>query len=243
MLYRDYYEEVMRIEACIVEEEREGILQAVAMMADAIEADGMIHIFGCGHSHMLAEEAFYRAGGLVPVNPILDTAVMLHEGGPKSSEVERMERYAPLILDRHQVKAGDVIFIYSTSGINGCSIDMALYAKEKGMKVVAVTSSHYAKMKSRHSSGKRLCDCADLVLDNHVPYGDALVQMPGSEKRIAPGSTVFCALIWNMIISQLAEELVERGVEPQYYTSGNVTGGREENREYIEAYRGRINAL
>lgn len=243
MMYETYFDAVMRLEQEIAKDEAEHIKEAAVLMADTIRDGGMIHVFGCGHSHMMAEEAFYRAGGLVPVNPILDTAVMLHEGGVKSSSVERMEHYAPLVLDRYEVREGDMIFIYSTSGINGCSIDMALYAKEKKMKVVAVTSLNYSTEQSRHSLGLRLSQCADLVINNHVPYGDALVELPEQKGRIAPGSTVLCALIWNMVISQLAEELIKHGVTPEYYTSGNVKGGREKNQQYIEAYRGRIKAL
>ena len=243
MLYIEYYNKIQEIQQHIINDEKTMIMKVAELMAEAIKKDGMVHIFGCGHSHIMAEEAFYRAGGLVQVNPILDSAIMLHEGAVKSSRMEKMEDYARLILDRYQVNENDLMFVFSTSGINGCPIEMVCYAKEKGMKTVAVTSLLYEKEVSGHSSGLKLCEAADYVINSHIPHGDALVKLDDRQGMIAAGSTVISAFIWNILICQLAEELVKQGITPKYFTSGNITGGQEKNRAYINEYKNRIKLL
>ena len=234
--YIEYYNNLSQIERQIVEQEASGIEAVAACMARTLKAGKNIYLFGCGHSHILVEEAFYRAGGLVPVNPIFDSAIMLHEGAVKSSHLERLESYGDWIFDRQSITQGDMIFIFSNSGINGCPVQVALRAKQAGATVVAVSAKAYDKTeKSRHSSGKRLSNYADYVLDTHIPHGDALLQY--GEQRIAPGSTIACALIWNMLIAQLAEESEKIGYQPEYFVSGNVEGGFQINEQYIDKYK------
>ena len=236
----EYYLAICNIEKAVYEKENGHIKEVAHQMAVTMKNKGMIYIFGCGHSHILAEEAFYRAGGLVRVSPIFDSAIMLHEGAVKSSRMERLEEYGDWIFDRQTIKKNDLLFVFSTSGINGCPIEVAKRAKTSALaKVVAVTSlAYYKKEKSRHSSGKYLADYADFVIDTHVPHGDALVDY--KEKKIAPGSTVICSLIWNMLISQLPEEGSEISFEPEYFLSGNVEGGFEKNEYYIDKYKNDI---
>jgi uncharacterized phosphosugar-binding protein len=243
MLANEYFDRLIAIMQEIKQHEIASIQQAAEWIADSIAADGLVHLFGCGHSHMLAEDVFYRAGGIVPVNAILESSTMLHEGAVKSSMVERMTGYAALILDNYSVKPGEVMIVISTSGINALPVEMAMAAKAKGLKVVAISSSAYLTTEPRHPSGKRLQDVADLVIDNHVPRGDALVQVPGSPVKMASGSTVAGSLILNMIMTTAAEGLIAQGVEPPIYVSGNLPGGFEQNMAYIEKYRGRIKHL
>lgn len=234
--YIEYYNNIVRIEQQIVEQEASGIEAVAACMARTLQQGKKLYLFGCGHSHILVEEAFYRAGGLVPVNPIFDSAVMLHEGAVKSSYLERLESYGNWIFDRQFITQGDMVFIFSNSGINGCPVQMALRAKQAGATVVAISAKAYNETeKSRHSSGKRLSDYADYVLDTHIPHGDALVQY--GEQHIAPGSTIACALIWNMLIVQLVEESEKIGYQPEYFVSGNVEGGFQMNARYIDKYK------
>jgi len=243
MLAHEYFDRLIEIMQEIKQHETASIQQAAEWIADSIAADGLVHLFGCGHSHLLAEDVFYRAGGIVPVNAILESSTMLHEGAVKSSMVERMTGYASLILDNYSVKPGEVMIVISTSGINSLPVEMAMAAKAKGLKVVVISSSAYLTTASRHPSGKRLQDVADLVIDNHVPRGDALVQVPGSAVKMASSSTVAGSLILNMIMTTVAEGLIARGVEPPIYVSGNLPGGFEQNMAYIEKYRGRIKHL
>ena len=216
MLDQLYYDSIQKLMGEVLDTEKENVERAAAVIAGSIAKGGMFHIFGCGHSHIFAEEAFYRAGGLVPVNPILDSAIMLHEGALKSSAVEKMSGYASHILDRFTVSTGDVILIFSTSGVNSLPIEMAIEAKKKGMIVVVVTSLAYMCGESRHSSGKHLADFGDLVIDNHIPLGDALLEVDGIEGKIVPGSTLIGVLLLNMMIAQTAEELLRLGIEPKF---------------------------
>ena len=240
--YEEYFQAVSRIETDVLNNESE-VIEAVAnRMALTLQQDKKLYLFGCGHSHILVEEAFYRAGGLVPVTPIFDTALMLHDGAVKSSQLEKMEAYGDWVFDRQDIGKDDMLFIFSNSGINGCPIEMALRAKETGAVVVVVTSGAYWKTGvSRHSSGKKLKDFADYVINTHVPYGDALIEVGGN--KIAPGSTITGAMIWNMLISQLSEECEKIGVQPEYFVSGNINGGAEINKQYIEKYRVKIRNL
>jgi uncharacterized phosphosugar-binding protein len=243
MLGKQFVNHIIEHIRLVEEEEQTQIEQAAAWIADSIANDGLLHLFGCGHSHILVEEFFYRAGGLVPVNAILETSVMLHEGAVKSSKVERMEGYAKHILDNYTVQAGEVIIVISNSGINGLPVDMAMEAKAKGLKVVALTSSAYFENEPRHSSGKKLRDIADLVINNHLPSGDALVTLPSTQTKMASGSTIIGGVILNLIMTTVVEKLTERGIEPPIFVSGNVAGGSEINQRFIDRYRNRIKHL
>ncbi len=237
--YERYFEEINSIEEKIFNKEGAAIEEVAEQMAVTLKQGRQIFLFGCGHSHILVEEAFYRAGGLVPVHPIFDTALMLHDGAAKSSHLEKKEEYGRWIMDRVNIEKDDMLFIFSNSGINGCPIEMAARAKEKSVIVVAISSMEYVnKEKSRHSSGKYLIDFADFVIDTHVPHGDALVEI--KDNKIAPGSTISGALIWNMLISQLSEEEEKLGVEKEYFVSGNIKGGEELNQRYLKKYKTKI---
>lgn len=243
MLANEFVNKIIGHILAVESQERESIRQAAEWIADSIARDGLVHLFGCGHSHLLAEDFFYRAGGMVPVNPILETSVMLHEGAVKSSKIERMAGYAEHILDNYTVTPGEVIIVISNSGINSLPVEMAQAAKAKGLKVVALCSSAYYGDETRHPSGKRLRDIADLVIDNHMPHGDALVEIPSTSVKMASGSTVIGSVILNMVMTSVAEKLVERGIEPPVYVSGNIPGGFERNQAYIDKYRKRIKHL
>jgi uncharacterized phosphosugar-binding protein len=243
MFGKQYVEQIIERIRLVELSEKPAIEKAAAWIADSIASDGLLHLFGCGHSHILVEDFFYRAGGIVQVNAILETSTMLHEGAVKSSKVERMENYAASIIDNYQVKAGEVIIVISNSGINGLPIDMALEAKSRGLKVIALTSSSYFHLDSRHSSGLKLCDVADLIIDNHLPFGDALIPVPLSEDKMASGSTIIGGVLLQMLMIEIAENLAVRGIQPSVYISGNVPGGFERNEDYIRKYRGRIKHL
>ena len=171
--------------------------QAGAMLAETLEKDGLLYVFGCGHSHMLAEELFYRAGGLVPVYPIFETAAMLHEGAAKSSQVERMSGYAQHVITRYPIGEGDVLLLSSTSGINPFPMEMAEAAREKGATVIGISSFAYLGNPSRHAEGKHLPDFCDICVDNHVPTGDATVQVCADGTKAGPVSTIASIAIAN----------------------------------------------
>lgn len=243
MLEKQYALKVQEIMLTVQETQKEALERAAKLIAESIHQDGLLHLFGCGHSHILVEEVFYRAGGICPINPIFETSTMLHEGAVKSSNIERMEGYAGHILNNYQLKSGEVIILFSTSGINSLPIEMAMEAKKKGLKVIVFSSSSYHDKESRHPSGKKLYEFADVAIDTMLPYGDALVDIPNTQMRMGPGSTVVGAFLINMLIARVVEELQKLGMEPPVFVSGNVEGGAEYNRKYIEKYQRRIKHL
>ena len=199
------------------------IVQAGKVIADAIAQGGTLHIFGTGHSHTLAEELYVRAGGLVHVNAILEPSLMLHEDPARATELERQEGLAAEILVKHEMRAGDVLIVASNSGRNPVPIEMALLAKERGLVVIALTSLvHSQAVASRHPSGRRLFEVADIVLDNGGDVGDAMLEVEGLPTKACPTSTVIGAAILNAVVAVIIEELLSMGVVPPVLVSSNV---------------------
>ena len=164
---------------------------AAARIAECIISGGLWHVFGTGHSQLLAAELFYRAGGLVPVNAILDLPLSVMVNAQRSTWLERVPGYGEQVLEDEPVQAGDVLLVISNSGRNAVPIDVALAAKARGATVLALTSVQFSRsVSSRHSSGKKLLDCADVVFDNYGADGDAAVQIPGCPTAVSATSTV-----------------------------------------------------
>lgn len=218
----------------------EAINKAAVHIAKTIENDGIIYVFGCGHSHLIAGDAFYRAGGLANVCAMFDTDLMLHNGAAKSSAFERMEGLAKHIYRRYAPTEKDALIVVSTSGINSVPIEMASLGRENGVFTAAICSSSYFAKQSRHSSGKLLYQCADMYLDNCVPSGDAVVDIDGV--KMGAVSTAASALILNSILVEAAG-IAAAKVKPPIYKSGNVEGGAEYNEALIERYTPRIKHL
>ncbi|WP_085991627.1 SIS domain-containing protein [Oceanobacillus senegalensis] len=203
--------------------------------------DGVVHLFGCGHSHMLTEEVYYRAGGLVPVHPILHEPLMLHEGAIKSSELERQPDYARTFMEEQDIRENDVMIVISTSGRNPVPLDTALIAKEKGAFVIGLSSFIYAEgQTSRHTSGKFLHEVVDLGIDTHIPVGDALLSDTSVAVNFAPGSTVVGASILNEMMGKVISSMAENGFDPPVLLSGNVDGADMHNKKIMEKYKKRI---
>lgn len=228
-----------------VREQEASVMETVAVaMADSVGAGGVVHLFGCGHSHILCEELFYRAGGLACVQPIFDTGLMLHEGALRSSELERMVGYGTVLMKNVQIEPGELLFVISTSGRNPVPVEVAQSGKAKGATVVAITSLAYATSQPpRHPSGKRLGDLSDMVIDNHVPVGDAALSLPTLAVPFGPVSTVVGAAILNGIFARAIELLVQAGLVPPLFLSGNIDGADAHNEALVQRYRGRIHTL
>lgn len=218
-------------------------IQAVAAdVAACIETGGILYVFGAGHSSLLAEEAFHRAGGLVPVYPVLQSFLSPHISPLIAGRLERLEGISPVLFSRLGAQAGDMMFIASNSGVNAAGIEMALEAKKAGLKVVVVTSlTHSTAATSRHSSGKKLYQCADAVIDNQCPTGDALCDVGGM--RVAPGSTMANAWIWNSIVVETCKRLHASGKTLPVYVSANMPGGDKFNEVLEKSYAKRIPLL
>ena len=242
--YIEYITENQKIIEKIATEGAENIEKTAELFSDALINDRKIYLFGTGHSHMLAEELFYRAGGLVKIQPILSPPLMLHISASDSTIAERVEGVAEKLFNEYGIKENDVIVIISNSGRNGVIVDMALLCKEKGVKVVALTNlRHTYSGESRHKSGKRLCEIADIVLDNFGCVGDACIEVDGVEGKICPTSTVSGALILNAIVSEAVDICAKNGFVPEHFASSNVDGGDEINNKILEKYKQEIKHL
>lgn len=206
--------------------------------------NGFIYTSGTGHSHMFAEEIFYRAGGFARVIPILDEALMLHQDASHSTEVERREGYAAQLLKDYKISKHDVFIISSNSGRNTVSIEMGMIAQEKGAKVIVITNlKHTSSVDSRHISGKKLYEVSDMYFDNGGEIGDAAVKIEGLDLKVGATSTVIGVSILQSIMVQATENLVSKGFIPEIFSSSNSDEGEEHNDALIKKYKGIIRGL
>lgn len=243
MYYQNYYENLKEVLEQIFTQENEKIRQAGAMLAETLEKDGLLYVFGSGHSHILAEELFYRAGGLLSVYPIFDTVTMLHEGAAKSSQVERMSGYAQHLIDRYPIGPNDILLLSSNSGINPLCMEMAEIASQKGAKVIGISSLAYLDKPSRHKDGKHLPDFCDICLDNHVPVGDATIQVCEDGTKAGPVSTVAILSIAHAMVLEACEIMNSHGVQPKVFRSANCPGNDAYNAVMLKEFSSRIRCL
>lgn len=224
-----------RLISRLADDEWPNLRAAAELVAAAIETGHPVHAFGTGHSHMLAEELFYRAGGLVRVRPILFEGLMLHASAPLSTALERLPGLAEAILDDHGVSSGDVLIVASNSGGNAVASELVQLAHDRGLRVIAVTSVWHATSESARSTGyPRIHELADVVIDNGGEVGDAAVHIDGFARAVAPTSTVVGAAILNAVVAEAVQILVENGVTPDVYESSNTAGGDATNASLIE---------
>jgi uncharacterized phosphosugar-binding protein len=223
----------------------DNIARAAALVADSLAAGGLLYTFGCGHSAALAQEIYYRAGGLLLVEAIFGEDLLLHRRPVGvTTACERLPGYATLLLEGSGARKGDVILVISTSGRNITPVEMALAARQRGLPVIALTSGRYARaLPSRHPSGKCLPDVADVVLDNQADPGDASLELPGLAEKVGPVSTALGAALLQALVVQVIANLLERGLEPPVFLSSNLAGGDEHNRRLIARHRDRLRFL
>ena len=227
----------------VADTQRTSITTAGDWLADSLAAKGFLYAFGTGHSHMVAEEIFYRAGHLARAVPILEETLMMHLNATEATYLEREQGRAKTILDQYPVAPGDLLVVASNGGRNAVPIEMVLEAKSRGLKTVAITNMDQTRRwPSRHPSGKRLADVADLVIDNCGVDGDAAMSIEGFPHRIGPPSTITGILIINLIVVHAIEQLVRRGVEPEIYISSN-TQGDDHNDCLLKKYKAHIRHL
>jgi uncharacterized phosphosugar-binding protein/N-acetylglucosamine kinase-like BadF-type ATPase len=224
--------------------EFDAITRAASHIADRLERGAMIHTFGTGHSHLLAAEIFYRAGGLARVDPILIGELMLHESASGSTSVERRAGLVDDIIAGHPMQAGDVLIVASNSGGNAASVELAQWARAHDILVIALTSLRHATSSSaRASAVPRLHEVADVVLDNHGVVGDAGTPIAGSDRQVGPTSTVIGSALLQALIAEVIAVLVDRGIDPEVFASSNTVGGDEINATLIARYQGKVRSL
>ena len=223
----------------VLEHEMPNIQTAADFVTESCKQGGKFYVFGSGHSHMIAEELYLRAGGLCLVHGILPPELMLHEMPNKSTYLERVEGYSQALVELHRVEAKDTIMVISNSGRNPVPVEMCLAAKAKGAKVIAMTSlQHASSCTSRHSSGKMMHEVADVTIDNWGEPGDAAFPIEGLGSCIGPTSSITGITIAQALVCQVVDNLVKAGITPPVFKSSNVDGGDEHNNRMFEKYYG-----
>ena len=220
----------------------EKINAAADALAEAVEAKKNVFVFGCSHAGIIAEEVFYRTGGLAVINPVFFPAMMLNTRPiTMTSELERVSGIGTVIINQNNIKEGDLLIIHSVSGRNTVPVEMACEAKKHSVKTVCITNLNYSKaVKSRHPSGKRLFEVCDIVIDNMGETGDAAVTVDGLPEKIGPTSTAVGAALINAIVIDAVNKMISDGTVPPVLMSANLDGGDEHNRRIFEEYKDNI---
>jgi uncharacterized phosphosugar-binding protein len=244
-----FFQEITtRLEA-IRRDEAGNIAAAAELLSEQIAADHLVHVFGVsGHSGIGCEEFFWRAGGLCHINPLFDHSLNLSGGGLKSTQIERVPGIGDKVIRTSTAHPGEVLIITSIYGMNAATIDAALAARDMGLKLIAITSKEHSaqtpqRFVARHPCGKNLSELADIVIDNHVPYGDTVAKVEGCPQAVGPVSTSLVSSCIQWLVIETVAACVRKGVEPKVWQSANTVGGDERNARYVAEFLPRVKAL
>ncbi|MCZ4348126.1 SIS domain-containing protein [Devosia neptuniae] len=248
-LCQQYFDEVTAMMRSVLSDERDPLDRAAERLTDQIAADRLVHVFGPGgHSNLATQEIFFRAGGLMHISAILDEGTLLSNGALRSMAIERTPGYGKIVINDQRLGADDVLILVNAYGINAALIDAALEARSRGVFLIGVSSrvhanSTAAEHPARHPTKQNLHDLVDIAIDCKVPVGDALVSVPGMGERIGAVSTFANAFTLNNLVIRTVAKLVERGIEPPVWRSGNAPGGDEANSRFIARFNDRVRKL
>lgn len=244
-----YLGQVIDLLKRVEENQSDNFEKAADLLAEAIEKDQLIHVYGGGgHTTLCMGEMFFRAGGLANINPIMEPGLSVFNQALKYLELERTVNYGSSIVKYFRIRKGEVLIIFHNIGINPATIDAAMQAKEDGAKIIAVSSSYWQNEMPkdhfiRHPNKKNLFDYADVCIDDYNPVGDAVVRIPGLDIAIAPISNIIDFYIAHRLEIATVKKCVERGIKPPVWSSANAPGGDEINAKYVEKYLPRVKYL
>ena len=233
----------------IQKEERDNLEAAARLMAKQISEDRLVHVFGPGgHSNLATQEVFFRAGGLMHMNAILDEGTLLSNGALRSMAIERTPDYGRIVIDNQNLEEGDLLILVNAYGINSALIDAALTAREKGVTLIGISSRDHAQNTkpdhpARHPAKQNLHDLVDVAIDTKVPIGDAVLSIPGVSECTSAISTFTNATALNTLVIRTIVQLRDMGVQPPIWRSGNAPGGDEANGRFIDQFRARVRSL
>ncbi len=236
-IINDYFDRLIAHLAHLRDSQAEAMAQAVRLIVETARQDKRVFVFGTGHSHMLAEEVHYRAGGLAITVPVLSAFTMLQEGASSSTKFERISGMVEPLLQRYDIGAGDVLIVVSNSGVNAAPVEAARFGREAGAAIIALTSVAYSEAAA--NGRVRLAELADIVLDNEIPAGDAMLQLPDSTLKAGAVSTAVGATILNAVFTAVAAELAAEGGEVPVYCSANMPGAAQINDRLVAKYKSR----
>ncbi|MFB4159557.1 sugar isomerase domain-containing protein [Geomicrobium sp. JSM 1781026] len=249
MLTSQYYTKVNEILTLILETEETAIREAAQAVADQVTEDKVFYVYGPGgHSNLAAQEIFFRAGGLMHASAILDEGTLLSSGALRSMAIERTPGYGRIVMENERLQTGDLLIIVNAYGINAATIDAALYAREKGIKTIGVSSIDHEKgtpatHPARHPSERNLHELVDYHVDSKVQVGDAVIGIAGQDQKVGAMSTFANAFILNAMMIEATGILSSKGIQPPIWKSGNAEGGDEWNAQFIERFKKEIHHL
>lgn len=230
-----YFNEIESRISCI-KQQQSVIEKAAELLFEAEKQHHKIYTFGTGHSHMIGQDLYARAGGYAKIYPICEIEMTLMTHPIKSTTLERTSAYADVLDTLYTIEEGDVLIVTSNSGRNSLLIEYVLRAKKKGAKIIAITSlTHSKTIASRHESGLRLFELADVVLDNYAPYGDATTSIK-DDVRMGPVSTITGCFLAQSVVGRFVELLLEHGMDAPVFVSSNTDGADERNKELFDKY-------
>lgn len=238
-----YLEKVVEVLRTMDRTQGQAIAQAADRMVASITSGRVVYLFGSGHSVLPIMDIFPRYGSFPGFVPIVDPRLLWYGAvGPGGARellwIERHEGYVENLLKSFRFTPQDTMWIFSHGGLNAAPVEAALYAKGRGLSVIAVTSAaHQRRATASHSSGKKLSDIADVLIDNCVPPEDALVAVDGWPYPVAAGSTVAVVAASMTVLSEVARRLASRGVKPPVFVSPNVNPDTRVNDQVFEAHR------
>ncbi len=245
-LIEQYHEKIQEILKSIIENEQEKIDAASDILADSCARGELIHIFGAGgHSAIGAMEIFWRAGGLANINAMFPAGTNIISANPTTGRITGM---APFILNFYNVRENEPLILVNFYGVNPISVDVALKAREKKIRLITVNSHSFAArvpddFKWRHPSRKNIHELSEVAIDNHVPMPDAVLEVKGIDEKITPTATIATCFALNCLMTETIKKAAERGIKPEIWISNNIPGCDEHNTPMVEKYRGRIHHL
>lgn len=248
-LCAEYLGKVTALLQRILEEEAEALDRAAGMVAEQVAADRLVWIYGPGgHSNLASQEVFFRAGGLMHISAILDEGTLMSNGALRSMAIERTPGYGRVVIANQRLGEGDLLILVNAYGINAALIDAAIEARERGVRLIGISSRTHAEQTSsdhpaRHPTRQNLHDLVDVAIDSFVPVGDAVVSVPGASEQVAAVSTFANAFALNCLTLRTVAALAARDVEVPLWRSGNAPGGDEANARFLDRFRGRIKWL
>lgn len=238
-MLRQFETKINEILHTFVMTQEKNLGSAALAVVDALEKGCSFYAIGTGHSHMVGEEFYARAGGLACVKLIAPMELTLGEHPLKSTKIERIAEYAQVILTQYKLKAGDVLLISSNSGRNAMIVELALECRRRGVTAIGFTNmTHSRQVTSRHTSGKRLFEVCDIVLDNCGCEGDAAMDIPGVRGKMGASSSLVGMFMAQSLGMEIAREMAKRGMEVPVFLSANVDAGDDWNQKIMEEYYG-----
>lgn len=230
-------------------EVQDAVAAAAGLVAGKMVMDELVYVYGPGgHSNLAAQEIFFRAGGVVNVSAILDAGTLLSNGALRSMHAERAPGYGRIVIDDNRLRESDLLILVNAYGINATLIDAAIAAKERGVRLIGVSSRIHAESipsehPARHPSKQNLHDLVDLHVDTKVPVGDTLLSIDGVPEQVGPVSTFANSFVLHSMMACAAALVYEQGFRPTIWTSANAPGGDERNAWFIENFKGRVRWL